>query len=91
MTLNLKRCGWVTANELYICYHDHDWGVPVHSDQKLFEMLILEGAQADLSWLTILKKREGYRAAFAQFDATNTKSDKTHHKLLRSSLRSSRT
>ena len=63
-----KRCGWVTSDELYVRYHDDEWGVPVHDDQKLFEMLILEGAQAGLNWLTILKKREGYRAAFAQFD-----------------------
>lgn len=65
----LKRCDWVsTGNELYEIYHDHEWGVPVHDDRKHFEFLILEGAQAGLSWLTILKRREGYRKAFANFD-----------------------
>ena len=63
------RCGWVSPkNELYIKYHDEDWGVPVHEDQKLFEMLILEGAQAGLSWETVLKKRENYKKAFDYFD-----------------------
>ena len=65
----LKRCDWVsTGNELYETYHDQEWGVPVHDDRKHFEFLILEGAQAGLSWLTILKRREGYRKAFANFD-----------------------
>jgi DNA-3-methyladenine glycosylase I len=63
-----KRCGWCTGDPLYIDYHDKDWGVPVHDDRLLFEMLILEGAQAGLSWLTILKKRENYRKAFHNFD-----------------------
>src|SRR5580698_1297561 len=63
------RCAWCLSDPLYIQYHDEEWGVPVHDDRKLFEMLILEGAQAGLSWLTILKRREGYRAAFAGFDA----------------------
>jgi len=64
-----KRCPWVpTDNELYTKYHDEEWGVPVHDDRKHFEFLILEGAQAGLSWLTILKRREGYRKAFANFD-----------------------
>jgi DNA-3-methyladenine glycosylase I len=63
-----NRCDWVSDHPLYIAYHDHEWGVPVHDDQKLFEMLILEGAQAGLNWLTILKKREGYRRALANFD-----------------------
>jgi DNA-3-methyladenine glycosylase I len=64
------RCAWCPPdNPLYIRYHDEEWGVPVHDDRKLFEMLILEGAQAGLSWLTILKRREGYREAFAHFDA----------------------
>ncbi len=64
-----KRCPWVTAgNELYEIYHDTEWGVPVHDDRKHFEFLVLEGAQAGLSWLTILKRREGYRRAFANFD-----------------------
>ncbi len=65
----LTRCGWVTDDPLYLAYHDEEWGVPVHEDRRLFEMLVLEGAQAGLSWLTILKRREGYRRAFAQFDA----------------------
>jgi DNA-3-methyladenine glycosylase I len=64
------RCAWCPAdNPLYIEYHDKEWGVPVHDDRHLFEMLILEGAQAGLSWLTILKRRDGYRDAFDQFDA----------------------
>ncbi|HRD68800.1 MAG TPA: DNA-3-methyladenine glycosylase I [Legionella sp.] len=63
------RCGWVGENKPhYEHYHDTEWGVPVHDDQKHFEMLILEGAQAGLSWETILKRREGYRAAFKQFN-----------------------
>ena len=52
----MKRCGWTTADEAYIAYHDLEWGVPLHDDNKLFEMLLLEGAQAGLSWLTVLKK-----------------------------------
>lgn len=63
------RCGWCGDDPLYVAYHDEDWGVPVHDDRKLFEMLILEGAQAGLSWLTILRKRENYRKAFDNFDA----------------------
>jgi len=63
-----QRCAWVDPkNELYVKYHDEDWGVPVHDDNKLFEMLTLEGAQAGLSWLTILKKRENYKEAFDGF------------------------
>lgn len=62
------RCAWCGTDPLYIDYHDHEWGVPVFDDNHLFEMLILEGAQAGLSWLTILKKRESYRKAFAGFD-----------------------
>ncbi len=63
------RCDWVSGgNEAYLNYHDVEWGVPVHDDRKLFEFLILEGAQAGLSWSTILNKREGYRHAFAGFD-----------------------
>jgi len=64
-----KRCEWVTDNELYQKYHDEEWGVPSYDDRHLFEMLILEGAQAGLNWLTILKKREGYKQAFDNFDA----------------------
>ncbi|QHT64034.1 DNA-3-methyladenine glycosylase I [Paenibacillus lycopersici] len=62
------RCGWVNEDPLYVDYHDREWGVPVHDDRKLFELLILEGAQAGLSWYTVLKKRENYRQAFDQFD-----------------------
>lgn len=62
------RCGWCGDDPLYVAYHDEDWGVPVHDDRKLFEMLVLEGAQAGLSWLTILRKRENYRKAFDNFD-----------------------
>ena len=64
----MNRCSWAQG-DLYIAYHDTEWGVPVHDDQRLFEMLILEGAQAGLSWITILKKRESYRRAFDNFDA----------------------
>lgn len=63
------RCEWVSANSLYIDYHDKEWGVPEHDNRKLFEFLILEGVQAGLSWLTILRKRENYRKAFDDFDA----------------------
>lgn len=69
MMKTVKRCSWVgTGKDFYDHYHDTEWGVPVHDDQHLFEMLILEGAQAGLSWETILKRREGYRKAFKQFD-----------------------
>ncbi len=64
----MERCGWVTDDPIYIKYHDEEWGVPVHDDKKLFEFIILEGAQAGLSWLTILKRRPGYRKAFANFN-----------------------
>ena len=64
----LNRCAWCLSNQLYIDYHDHEWGIPNHDDRHLFEMLILEGAQAGLSWYTILQKREGYRLAFDNFD-----------------------
>lgn len=62
------RCPWCGSDPLYVAYHDQEWGVPLHDEQRLFEMLTLEGAQAGLSWLTILRKREGYRRAFAGFD-----------------------
>ena len=62
------RCGWAGNDPLYVAYHDEEWGVPVHDDRALFEFLILEGAQAGLSWSTILKKRENYRRAFDRFD-----------------------
>jgi DNA-3-methyladenine glycosylase I len=68
MPKSLTRCSWAT-NELSIRYHDEEWGVPTHDDRRLFEFLILEGAQAGLSWDTILRKRENYRAAFDEFDA----------------------
>lgn len=68
--MKLARCAWVNLNEpQYVLYHDEEWGVPIYDDQQLFEMICLEGAQAGLSWLTILKRREGYREAFDQFDA----------------------
>lgn len=63
-----KRCAWCGDDPLYVSYHDNEWGVPVHDDRRLFEFLILEGAQAGLSWLTILKKRENYRKAFDDFE-----------------------
>jgi DNA-3-methyladenine glycosylase I len=65
----MKRCAWAGDDALYQKYHDTEWGVPLHDDQRLFEFLILEGAQAGLSWITILRKRENYRAAFDGFDA----------------------
>ncbi|MGB6944248.1 MAG: DNA-3-methyladenine glycosylase I [Bryobacteraceae bacterium] len=66
-TSNIKRCAWA-RDEISIAYHDTEWGVPLHDDRGLFELLILEGAQAGLSWITILKKRAAYRAAFDRFD-----------------------
>ena len=65
----VTRCRWCGDDPLYVAYHDEEWGVPVHDDRLLFEMLVLEGAQAGLSWLTILRKREAYRRAFDHFDA----------------------
>jgi DNA-3-methyladenine glycosylase I len=65
---NCVRCKWCTSDEIYITYHDNEWGVPIHDDQQLFEFLILEGAQAGLSWLTVLKKRENYRECFDNFN-----------------------
>jgi len=62
------RCAWAGDDPLYQAYHDEEWGVPLHDDQRLFEFLLLEGAQAGLAWITILRKREGYRQAFAGFD-----------------------
>ena len=64
----IKRCSWASTDPRMIAYHDEEWGAPIHDDQKLFEFLVLEGAQAGLSWKTILDKREGYREAFAGFD-----------------------
>jgi DNA-3-methyladenine glycosylase I len=68
MTRTRHRCGWCGDDPLYVTYHDEEWGVPVYDDRTLFEFLILEGAQAGLSWSTILKKREAYRRAFDDFD-----------------------
>lgn len=68
MTIAGQRCGWCGSDELYQHYHDTEWGVPCRDERKLFEFLILEGAQAGLSWITVLRRREGYRAAFDQFD-----------------------
>ena len=67
--MNKPRCAWAGSDALYRAYHDHEWGVPLHDDRRLFEFLVLEGAQAGLSWITILRKRENYRAAFDNFDA----------------------
>ncbi|MFT5505235.1 MAG: DNA-3-methyladenine glycosylase I [Gammaproteobacteria bacterium] len=66
---SLSRCGWCVGNELYQQYHDVEWGLPEHDDQRLFEFLCLEGAQAGLSWITILRKRENYRRLYDHFDA----------------------
>lgn len=68
MTRERSRCGWAGSDPIYVRYHDREWGVPVRTDRKLFEMLILEGAQAGLSWITILKKRARYREVFERFD-----------------------
>ena len=70
MSQAVLRCGWVTNDPIYIQYHDEEWGVPAYDDRILFEFLVLEGAQAGLSWLTVLRRRGGYRKAFADFDAT---------------------
>jgi len=64
----MQRCGWVSSDPLYLSYHDHEWGVPLHDTQSLFEMICLEGQVAGLSWLTVLKKRENYRQHFHHFD-----------------------
>ena len=69
-----SRCEWGTVSQLYIDYHDNEWGVPVHDDRMLFEFLVLEGAQAGLSWETVLKKRENYRKAFSDFDPVKVSS-----------------
>lgn len=79
-----KRCQWCGDDPLYVSYHDEEWGVPVKDDATLFEFLMLEGAQAGLSWITILRKREGYRALFDGFDANKVAryTDKKLEKLL---------
>jgi DNA-3-methyladenine glycosylase I len=78
------RCGWGISDPLYLNYHDEEWGVPVHNDRRLFEMLILEGAQAGLSWLTVLRKREAFRKAFDNFEPLKVSrySEKRVEKLL---------
>ncbi len=65
----IVRCGWCGTDPLYVKYHDEEWGKPIHDDRILFEFLVLESAQAGLSWITVLRKRENYRKAFAEFDA----------------------
>src|SRR6201991_3893620 len=68
MPTEIKRCSWAGTDPLYMAYHDNEWGKEVHDDKTLFEFLILESAQAGLSWITILRRRDGYRKAFADFD-----------------------
>jgi DNA-3-methyladenine glycosylase I len=72
--MNKNRCSWVTADEVYIKYHDEEWGVPTHDDRELFEFLVLESFQAGLSWITILKKRENFKKAFDDFDVVKVAS-----------------
>lgn len=68
MTEKIQRCPWAGTDPIYVAYHDSEWGVPLYDDRKLFEFLVLEGAQAGLSWITVLKKRDAYRQAFDHFD-----------------------
>jgi len=87
--IHMKKCSWALSSHLEEHYHDHEWGVPVHDDRLLFEFLVLEGAQAGLSWLTILKKREGYRQAFDYFDPERIayyQEDKIRQLLLNSNI-----
>ena len=79
-----RRCDWCGTDELYVDYHDSEWGVPLYDDQTLFEFLVLEGAQAGLAWITVLRKREGYRAVFSGFDVEKVAryTDKKLEKLL---------
>lgn len=87
--MELKRCGWVNSEQIYIDYHDNEWGRPCHDDQKLFEMLLLEGFQAGLSWITVLRKREAYREALDNFDivkCANYREDKIEELLQNSNL-----
>ncbi|WP_439185533.1 DNA-3-methyladenine glycosylase I [Carboxylicivirga taeanensis] len=84
-----KRCMWCSGSELYMAYHDQEWGVPLHDDKKLFEFLILEGFQAGLSWSTILNKREAFRQAFDGFDAVkiaNYQVDKVEELMLNAGI-----
>ena len=91
----MERCEWVSDEEIYKSYHDNEWGIPVYDDQKLFEMLILEGAQAGLSWITILKRRENYREAFdhfhvnkvARYDENNIQELLTNEGIIRNKLK----
>ena len=80
----MNRCPWCGTDPLYVAYHDEEWGVPVHDDRQLFELLILEGAQAGLSWITVLRKRAAYREAFAGFDIATVAAftDEDHARLL---------
>ena len=80
----VKRCSWCGDDDLYVRYHDEEWGVPLRDDRALFEFLVLEGAQAGLAWITVLRKREGYRAAFDNFDPAKVArySDRTLQRLL---------
>lgn len=71
---SIKRCGWSDKDSLYISYHDKEWGVPLHDDNKIFEFLVLEGMQAGLSWITVLRKRENFRKAFDNFDPVKVSS-----------------
>ncbi len=71
MSLTVKRCGWCSNDPLYVAYHDHEWGRPIYDEQQLFEMLCLEGQQAGLSWITVLKKRECYREHFFHHSIAN--------------------
>ncbi|MCA9191751.1 MAG: DNA-3-methyladenine glycosylase I [Planctomycetales bacterium] len=83
----MQRCAWCGTDPLYVSYHDQEWGVPLHDDQRLFEFLTLESAQAGLSWITILRKRENYRKAFANFDPVKVArfSEKKFEKLMQDS------
>ena len=85
----ISRCGWCGNDPLYVDYHDKEWGVPVKDDATLFEFLILEGAQAGLSWITILRKRAGYSALFDNFDAQKVArySDRKLEKILKGDLK----
>ena len=91
----VKRCSWCGTDELYVRYHDEEWGVPLYDDRRLFEFLMLEGAQAGLAWITVLRKREGYRKVFDNFDAnriaryTDGKLDKilTDKRIIRNRLK----
>ena len=91
----VKRCSWCGTDELYVRYHDEEWGVPLYDDQRLFEFLMLEGTQAGLAWITVLRKREGYRKVFDNFDAnriaryTDGKLDKilTDKRIIRNRLK----